>query len=98
MNRLVAETQLQAAVNELIGKITAQSGAVLGMAKKAVLGGMGLSLREALRNSMNITSSTSCTGLKIRRKVCARCLKNASHSGRIVRYEERVSPPRGRSV
>ena len=35
-------------------KITAQSGAVLGMAKKAVLGGMGLSLRDALRNSMNI--------------------------------------------
>jgi cyclohexa-1,5-dienecarbonyl-CoA hydratase len=54
VNRLVPETQLQAAVNELIVKITAQSGAVLGMAKKAVLGGMGLSLRDALRNSMNI--------------------------------------------
>src|ERR1017187_3998808 len=54
VNRLVPEAQLQAAVNELIGKITAQSGAVLGMAKKAVLGGMGLSLREALRNSMSI--------------------------------------------
>jgi cyclohexa-1,5-dienecarbonyl-CoA hydratase len=54
VNRLVPEAQLQAAVNELIGKITAQSGAVLGMAKKAVLGGMGLSLRDALRNSMNI--------------------------------------------
>jgi len=54
VNRLVPEAQLQTAVNELIGKITAQSGAVLGMAKKAVLGGMGLSLREALRNSMNI--------------------------------------------
>jgi len=54
VNRLVPEAQLQAAVNELIVKITAQSGAVLGMAKKAVLGGMGLSLRDALRNSMNI--------------------------------------------
>lgn len=54
VNRLVPETQLQATVNELIGKITVQSGAVLGMAKKAVLGGMGLSLRDSLRNSMNI--------------------------------------------
>jgi cyclohexa-1,5-dienecarbonyl-CoA hydratase len=54
VNRLVPEGQLQAAVNELIGKITAQSGAVLGMAKKAVLAGMGMSLRDSLRNSMNI--------------------------------------------
>jgi cyclohexa-1,5-dienecarbonyl-CoA hydratase len=54
VNRLVPETQLQAAVNELIGKIAAQSGAVLGMAKKAVLAGMGMSLRDSLRNSMNI--------------------------------------------
>jgi cyclohexa-1,5-dienecarbonyl-CoA hydratase len=54
VNRLVPETQLQAALNELAGKITAQSGAVLGMAKKAVVGGMGLSLRDAMKNSMNI--------------------------------------------
>jgi cyclohexa-1,5-dienecarbonyl-CoA hydratase len=54
VNRLVPEAQLQAAVNELIGKISAQSGAVLGMAKKAVLGGMGMSLRDSLRNSMSI--------------------------------------------
>src|SRR5260221_2954110 len=54
VNRLVPEAQLQTAVNELIGKITAQSGAVLGMAKKAVIAGMGLSFREALRNSMSI--------------------------------------------
>jgi cyclohexa-1,5-dienecarbonyl-CoA hydratase len=54
VNRLVPEAQLQAAVNELVGKITAQSGAVLGMAKKAVLAGMGMSLRDSLRNSMNI--------------------------------------------
>jgi len=54
VNRLVPEAQLQAAVNELVGKITAQSGAVLGMAKKAVLAGMGMSLRDSLKNSMNI--------------------------------------------
>jgi cyclohexa-1,5-dienecarbonyl-CoA hydratase len=54
VNRLVPEAQLQAAVNELVAKITAQSGAVLGMAKKAVLAGMGMSLRDSLRNSMNI--------------------------------------------
>lgn len=54
VNRLVPEAQLQAAVNELAGKIAAQSGAVLGMAKKAVLAGMGMSLRESLRNSMSI--------------------------------------------
>src|ERR1700688_469352 len=54
VNRLVPESQLQAAVNELIGKITAQSGAVLVMAKKAVLGGMGMSLRDFLHNSMSI--------------------------------------------
>jgi cyclohexa-1,5-dienecarbonyl-CoA hydratase len=54
VNRLVPEAQLQTAVNDLIVKITAQSGAVLGMAKKAVIAGMGLSLREALRNSMSI--------------------------------------------
>jgi cyclohexa-1,5-dienecarbonyl-CoA hydratase len=54
VNRLVPEAQLQAAVSELVGKITAQSGAVLGMAKKAVIGGLGLSLREAMQNSMSI--------------------------------------------
>ena len=54
VNRLVPEAQLQTAVNELVTKITAQSGAVLGMAKKAVLAGMGVSLRDALKNSMNI--------------------------------------------
>ena len=55
VNRLVPEAQLQAAVNDLVGKITAQSGAVLGMAKKAVLAGMGMSLRDALRkNFMSI--------------------------------------------
>jgi cyclohexa-1,5-dienecarbonyl-CoA hydratase len=54
VNRLIPEAQLQASVSELIAKITSQSGAVLGMAKRAVVGGMGLSLRDALRTSMNI--------------------------------------------
>lgn len=54
VNRLVPEKQLEAAVNELAAKIAAQSGAVLGMAKKAVLSGMGVSLRDGLQNSMNI--------------------------------------------
>jgi len=54
VNRLVPEAQLEKTVNELIERITAQSGAVLAMAKKAILGGMGLSLRDGLRHSMNI--------------------------------------------
>ena len=54
VNRLVPEAQLQTAVNDLIAKISSQSGPVLGMAKKAVIGGMGISLRDALRNSMSI--------------------------------------------
>ena len=54
VNRLVPEAQLEATVNELIAQITAQSGAVLTMAKRAILGGMGFSLRDGLRHSMNI--------------------------------------------
>ena len=54
VNRLVAEDQLEKTVKELITQITSQSGAVLAMAKKAILDGMGMSLRDGLRNSMNI--------------------------------------------
>jgi cyclohexa-1,5-dienecarbonyl-CoA hydratase len=54
VNRLVPEKDLQQAVADLLAPITAQSGAVLAMAKKAVLGGMGLSLADALRLSMDI--------------------------------------------
>ena len=54
VNRLVPEAQLEKTVNELIAEITAQSGAVLTMAKRAILGGMGLSLRDGMRHSMNI--------------------------------------------
>src|SRR5271157_3620153 len=54
VNRLVPESQLEQTVNDLVSRITAHSGPVLTMAKKAILGGMGLSLRDGLKNSMNI--------------------------------------------
>ena len=54
INRLVPEAKLEQSLNELIERITAHSGPVLTMAKKAILGGMGLSLRDGMKNSMNI--------------------------------------------
>ena len=54
INRLVPEAQLEQTVKDLIKRITGQSGPVLAMAKKAILSGMGLSLRDGLKNSMNI--------------------------------------------
>lgn len=54
VNRLVPEAQLEATVNDLIRRVTGHSGPVLAMAKKAILAGMGLSLRDGLKNSMNI--------------------------------------------
>jgi cyclohexa-1,5-dienecarbonyl-CoA hydratase len=54
VNRLVPEAQLEKTVEELVSRIAAHSGPVLTMAKKAILGGMGLSLREGLKHSMNI--------------------------------------------
>jgi cyclohexa-1,5-dienecarbonyl-CoA hydratase len=54
VNRLVPEIQLQQAVSELIMRITSHSGPVLTMAKRAILGGMGLSLKDGLKHSMNI--------------------------------------------
>ena len=54
INRLVPEDKLEHTVNELTGRITAHSGPVLTIAKKAILGGMGLSLRDGMKNSMNI--------------------------------------------
>jgi len=54
ITRLVPEAQLEQAVEELVTRITAHSGPVLSMAKRAILGGMGLSLREGLKQSMNI--------------------------------------------
>jgi len=54
VTRLVPEAQLEQAVEELVARIAAHSGPVLAMAKRAILGGMGLSLREGLKQSMNI--------------------------------------------
>ena len=54
VNRLVPEAKLEQTVDELIERISAHSGPVLMMAKKAILAGMGLSLRDGLKNSMNI--------------------------------------------
>ena len=54
VNFLVAEAQLEKTQNDLIAQITSHSGPVLAMAKRAILGGMGLSLRDGLRHSMNI--------------------------------------------
>ncbi|HKE06322.1 MAG TPA: enoyl-CoA hydratase/isomerase family protein [Candidatus Acidoferrum sp.] len=54
VNRLVPEAQLESTVNDICARISGHSGPVLTMAKKAILGGMGLSLRDGLKNSMNI--------------------------------------------
>jgi len=54
VNRLVPEAQLEKSVEDLIARITGHSGPVLTMAKKAILSGMGLSLKDGLKQSMNI--------------------------------------------
>ena len=54
VNRLVPEGQLDATVQDLVARMASHSGPVLTMAKKAILGGMGLSLRDGLKHSMGI--------------------------------------------
>jgi len=54
VNRLVPEAQLEKTVRELVDRISGHSGPVLTMAKRAILGGMGMSLRDGLKHSMNI--------------------------------------------
>jgi cyclohexa-1,5-dienecarbonyl-CoA hydratase len=54
VNRLVPEEKLEQTVKELAAKISAHSGPVLAMAKRAILSGMGLSLQEGLKQSKNI--------------------------------------------
>jgi len=54
VNWLVPEEELPKKVDELIAKVTAQSGPVLTMAKKAILGSLGLPLREGVRSSMKV--------------------------------------------
>src|SRR5260370_36577479 len=54
VNRLVPEAQLEATVKDLVTRMTGHSGPVLTMAKKAILGGMGLSLADGTKTSINI--------------------------------------------
>ncbi|MGH9687173.1 MAG: enoyl-CoA hydratase/isomerase family protein [Candidatus Acidiferrales bacterium] len=54
VNWLVSEADLQKKTDEVIAKVTAQSGPVLTMAKKAILNSLGLPLRDGVRNSMKV--------------------------------------------
>jgi len=54
VNRLVAEADLEKTVKDIVARIAGHSGPVLTMAKKAILSGMGLSLKDGLKQSMNI--------------------------------------------
>jgi len=54
VNWLVSEEELEKKVQEVVAKVTAQSGAVLSMAKKAILGSLGLPLREGVRASLRV--------------------------------------------
>jgi cyclohexa-1,5-dienecarbonyl-CoA hydratase len=54
VNWLVPEAELITKVDEVIRRVTAQSGPVLTMAKKAILGSLGLPLRDGVRNSMKV--------------------------------------------
>jgi cyclohexa-1,5-dienecarbonyl-CoA hydratase len=54
VNWLVPEEELSAKVNEVVAKVSAQSGPVLTMAKKAILGSLGLPLRDGVRSSLRV--------------------------------------------
>jgi cyclohexa-1,5-dienecarbonyl-CoA hydratase len=54
VNWLVAEDQLEATVKKLAAQITSHSGAVLNMAKRAIMEGIGNTLRDGMKHSMNI--------------------------------------------
>ncbi|MGH9699700.1 MAG: enoyl-CoA hydratase/isomerase family protein [Candidatus Acidiferrales bacterium] len=54
VNWVVSEAELPKRVEDLIARVTAQSGPVLTMAKKAILGSLGLPLRDGVRNSMKV--------------------------------------------
>jgi len=54
VNWVVPEAELEKKVADVIAKVTSQSGPVLTMAKKAILGSLGLPLREGVRNSMKV--------------------------------------------
>jgi cyclohexa-1,5-dienecarbonyl-CoA hydratase len=54
VNWLVPEAELDKKVAEVMAKVTAQSAPVLTMAKKAIMGSLGLPLRDGVRNSMKV--------------------------------------------
>jgi cyclohexa-1,5-dienecarbonyl-CoA hydratase len=54
VNWLVTEEELPQKIADVISRVTAQSGPVLTMAKKAILGSLGLPLRDGVRNSMKV--------------------------------------------
>jgi cyclohexa-1,5-dienecarbonyl-CoA hydratase len=54
VNWLVTEEELPQKIADVIARVTAQSGPVLTMAKKAILGSLGLPLRDGVRNSMKV--------------------------------------------
>ena len=54
VNWLVPEDGLQKKIDEVTAKVTAQSAPVLTMAKKAIMGSLGLPLRDGVRGSMKV--------------------------------------------
>ena len=54
VNWLVSEEELPQKVADVVARVTAQSGPVLTMAKKAILGSLGLPLRDGVRTSMKV--------------------------------------------
>lgn len=54
VNWLVSEKEVEGKIADVIAKVTAQSGPVLTMAKKAILGSLGQSLREGVSSSMKV--------------------------------------------
>jgi cyclohexa-1,5-dienecarbonyl-CoA hydratase len=54
VNWLVSEQEMGAKVVDVVAKVTAQSGPVLTMAKKAILGSLGQSLRDGVSSSMKV--------------------------------------------
>lgn len=54
VNRIVPEDELDTHVNQLVSKICEQSAPVLQLTKRAILDGMGVSMRQALKNSESI--------------------------------------------
>lgn len=54
VNWLMPEKEVDGKIADVIAKVTAQSGPVLTMAKKAILGSLGQSLREGVSSSMKV--------------------------------------------